>query len=119
MTTSLTRIRSKLDALGPRGPTRRYGDDLRRELARYARARRDAGVPLREIADELDVSTNALHRALAEDAGTIDMPTAGMREVDVVDDDVVARVPVVIGPRGVRVEGLDIRGIAALLRALA
>jgi len=119
MTTSLTRIRSKLDALGPRGPTRRYGEAIRRELARYARARRDAGVPLREIADELDVSTNALHRALAEDADTIDVESPALREIQVVEDDPVTSGPVVVGPRGVRVEGLDVRAIAALFRALA
>jgi transposase-like protein len=116
-TTALARIRSKIDALGARGPGRKYGPDLRREVAAYARARAASGVHLCEIARELDVSEMALHRALTEDAGTIDM-SPGLREVRVVEDSEAASAPVVFGPRGLRVEGLDVRGIAALFRAL-
>lgn len=104
----LRRIRRHLAEL-PNGRGRRFSHELRDELGRYARARRAAGATNAAIAVELGVSAPSVARALARRT---------VVPVRVVEDPRVQQL-MVRGPHGVLVEGLDIEGVALLLRALS
>jgi hypothetical protein len=83
----------------------------------FARRRHRQGADVTAIAREVGVAPWTLALWLRR-------PVARVRAVDVVPDTVPALVergigPVLITPRGFRVEGLDRDGLVALLRALA
>lgn len=107
-------FREAVRRAGRRGPGRRYPADVRRRGAAYLRARQTAGVPLSAVVRELGVRRETLagwgSPAEAE-------PTPRFVPVAVVDAPA-GRI-VVHGPGGVRVEGLDVAGLADLLRRLA
>ena len=85
-----------------------------REAARAQAAQRLAqGVTLAESAREMDVSSQTLRRWLAPSG-------AVMRSVRVTEaSEGAARAPVLVLPGGARVEGLDLSGLAELLRRLS
>ena len=87
---------------------------VRRAAVVYARQHRAAGASLHRIATDLGVATNTLDRWLRID------PEKKFRPVTVVRP-AGATKPVLVlhGRGGVRVEGLDPEGVAAILRTLA
>ena len=98
-----------------RGGKRRYPVRLRRRIADYARKQIEADVSLTQVSSDLGVSHPTLIRLLEE-------APPRMRRVRVaaptrVTDSSAALV--VRGPGGIVIEGLDVDGAAALLRALA
>jgi hypothetical protein len=105
-------LRRAVKRLGRRGPGRRFPDALREKLIKYLGARREAGGRLREIAVEVGVNWRTVGRWLK--------PSAAIERfcpVEVVVPPPVHRA-VVRGPYGIVVEGLDLGGIAELIRRL-
>ena len=94
----------------------RYSPELRALGADYSESQRRAGRPLREIADDLGVSTLTLSRWQEE------LPAAGFRPVEVIADppvcDRVEDVSLsVVTPGGLRIEGLSWPQVMELARA--
>ena len=110
-------FRDAVRRAGRRGPGRRYPAELRRRGAEYLRARQAAGAPLSAILRELGVR----RETLAGWAAPAEAEAKAETRPRFVPVSVVAEPPriVVHGPGGVRIEGLDVAGVADLLRRLA
>jgi hypothetical protein len=109
------RLRVTVATLTP-GGQRRYPPGLRSEIADYARARMRAGGVRRDVVAELGVSDPTLVRILSERE-----TTPKLRPVRVVASrpartEVSPLVVRTVG--GLQIEGLDVAGVAALVRAL-
>ena len=101
--------------LGDRtGTAIRYTPALRRRAVMIARKRRDNGMAVAAIARELGVRPRALRLWLQTPVRPrlrrVAIATAPVTAVDR---------PVLITPQGFRVEGLDPRDVAAVLRSLS
>ena len=108
------RLRKAIAALMV-GGRRRYPAALRSQIAAYCRERTAAGGSISRVSVELGVSHPTLVRLVAEQP-------APMRRVRVIPATVSLPEPprlLVRGPAGLVVEGLDVEGVAALVRALA
>lgn len=108
------RIRQQVAAMGPRGVTSRVPDALRATIVEYARRRQASGVGWPTIAREVGFSVGAI-------TGWARAATR-MRPVAVRADTVVALPAsgvVVVLPTGVRIEGLRVADVPALLAQLA
>ena len=92
----------------------RFPDIVRRDALAYARQHRAAGATLHRIASDLGVATNTLDRWLKIDPEKKFRPVS-VRATRPADGSKAALV--LHGPGGVRVEGLDPEGVAAILRA--
>lgn len=109
-------FRAAVRRAGPRGTGRRYPPALRRMAAEYFRRRRASGASVEAISRELGVKRHTLVEwAAAPQIAT--MPQ--FVPVNVVADAPAMSRLVVYGPGGVRVVGLDLAGVADLLRRLA
>jgi transposase-like protein len=110
---ALRRLRASL-RLVPPGPRRRFPPELRAELAVYARERLAQGVSQARVASELGVSAPTVARLGGRAAPRALVP------VRVVEDDAPPRVAITVrGPCGLVIEGLDVAGVAALLREVS
>ena len=97
--------------LAPRGQGTRYPEPLRAKAVKYLQLRQGGGVSVNVIAGELGVGSGTLLRWAAKTAGkgpaflpvTVTAPSADNRIV-------------VYSPNGLRIEGLDVAGLADLLR---
>ena len=111
------RIRRQVAALGPRGVTSRVPDAIRATIVDYARQRHAAGTSWSTIAREVGFSVGAitgwgrvrtavprLRPVAVRPAAVVTLPAAGL---------------VVVLPNGVRIEGLPMADVAALLAQLA
>jgi len=111
------RIRQQVAALGPRGVTSRVPDAIRAAIVDYARQRRAAAVGWPMIAREVGFSVGAI-----TNWGRATRRSPRLRPVIVRAGAVVA-LPlsglVVVLPNGVRIEGLHVADVAALLAQLA
>ena len=107
------RIQQSVSALRG-GAQRRYPARLRSRIAEYSRERIKAGVALSRVCSEIGVSQPTLVRILDE-------KPISLRRVRVSDSRIVApKEPLIVkGPGGIAIEGLDIEGAAALVRALS
>lgn len=99
---------------GKRGPGRRYPAELRQRGAEYMRARQAAGAPLSAVLRELGLRCETL-AGWAAPAEAVARPR--FVPVSVVKEPA-GRI-VLHDPGGVRIEGLDVAGVADLLRQLA
>ncbi len=110
------RIRKSIAKLAT-GGQRRYPPRLRARIADYCRDRVQAGIPLTRACSELGVSHPTLVRMLEE------AKVPRLRRVRLVarkpTEPDAATSPVVRGPGGIVIEGLDVEGVAALVRALS
>lgn len=112
-----TEFRAAARRAGPRGAGRRYPASLRQVATEYLRQRQADGVAVSTIAGELGVKRHTLLAWAAAAIGAVATP--GFVPVRVVADGT-ARSPIVVhGPGGLRIEGLDVAGVIALLRGLA
>jgi len=109
-------LKEEVSKLGPRGRGRPYPKGLLEKLLSYTVARRRQGAKLIEVAAELGLQNQALSRWLGE-------KRRGNRfdRVEVVVAAPAAAAPaaspiVVHGPRGLRIEGLDLASVAELVR---
>ena len=107
-------FREAVKRAGRRGAGRRYPAEIRRQGAAYLSARRAAGGNVSAVVRELGVRRDTL-AGWATPAGEAGRP----RFVPVALVGEAAERIVVHGPHGVRVEGLDVAGVAELLRRLA
>lgn len=98
---------------GPIGPRLRYTPELRAEALDYARERMAAGGGLKAVTKELGVGRYTLRGWLAAPK-----QAQAFRRVEVTDEPGRGGHLVVYGPRGLRIEGLDVAGVAELLRRL-
>lgn len=108
------RIQQAVSALTT-GAQRRYPRKLRSRIADYSRERINAGIALSRVSSELGVSQPTLVRILEE-------KPAPLRRVRVARGKVTkepTQALVVRGPGGIEIEGLDVEGAAALIRALS
>jgi len=105
-------LKQELSKLGPRGRGRAYPKGLMGKLLSYTLARRRQGAKIVEVAAELGMKFHTLARWLGEK-----QPAVGFERVEVVAPPS-ARSLVVHGPRGLRIEGLDLVGVAELVRRL-
>ena len=108
-------FRAAVRRAGPRGAGRRYPAAVRKMAAEYFRRRQAAGASVAAISRELGVKRYTLAAWVA--------PPRAPAPPRFVPVSVIADVPgtriVVHGPGGVRIEGLDVAGVVALLRSLA
>jgi hypothetical protein len=108
-------LRVELSKLGPRGRGRAYPKGLLEKLLSYTVARRRQGASIVEVASEVGINFRTLARWLGA------RKAARFKRVDVVAAPVptaaaVAASIVVHGPRGLRIEGLDLASVAELVR---
>jgi hypothetical protein len=111
------RIRQQVAALGSRGVTSRVPDAIRATIVDYARRRQAVGASWRTIAREVGFSVGAITGW----ARGMQRPLR-VRPVTVCADAVVALPApglVVVLPSGVRIEGLQVTDVPALLAQLA
>lgn len=102
-------IREAISKLGRRGRGNAYPKEFRVEVVEYARARRAAGVPIESIGEELGMPWRTIRRWMPP------IRSKRFRPIEVVET---RRDVVVHGPHGLRIEGLDLDGVADLLRRL-
>jgi len=104
-------LKKMLVEIGPRGRGRPYPKGLLEKILSYTVARRRQGAQLLEVGEELGLSDKMLTRWLSGRRKTREFG-----RVEVVAP--AARSLTVHGPRGLRVEGLDIDGVAELVKRL-
>lgn len=107
-------FRDAVRRTGKRGPGKRYPAELRQRGVEYLRARQAAGAPLSAVLREL-----GLRRETLAGWSTPEEIEGRPRFVPVAVVETPAGRIVVHGPGGLRVEGLDVAGVAELLRRLA
>lgn len=112
MSKKRTRVQRILAAC-ERGRGKRYPADVREEVVRYARGRREQGRSWAKISDELGLSVESVRRWCVER----DEVGASLARVEVVEAAVVGAVAIV-SPSGFRLEGLDVASAVAALRTL-
>ena len=107
-------LRRAIEQLAKRGRGKRYPDALRKELITYILARREAGVALETIGEELNMSWRTVSR------WTVPKSKPGkLRRVKLVQEDSDQKELTLLGPCGVRVEGIRPEQVAEVLRRLA
>jgi len=100
-------------ATRPKGPGRRIPPELRRLIGRYAQRRIAEGASRVQIVSEVGVGDGAIVRALEGERAE------ALRPVRVVSQSTSAPEVTVRGPAGLTIEGLDVEGLVALIRALS
>lgn len=99
---------------GRTGTGVRYGPERRRRAVAYIRARQAEGGSIVAASRDLGLRSKIAYQWLRAE------PVAAFRAVEVAEDpDSTFGGPILITPSGLRVEGLDLAGLAALLRALS
>ena len=104
-------LQQALSTLEQRGRGKPYPKGLLEKLLSYTVARRRQGATLMTIGTELGMSWRTLARWLSGRA-----KSRRFERVEVVVPAPTPRLLVVHGPRGLRIEGLDIDGVAELVR---
>lgn len=110
-------LRTALSKLGEMGRGKRYPRALLEKILSYTVARRRQGATLLAVGGELGMNWKTLARWLGERKAA----RFERVEVSAPTPAVTAPMPlpiVVYGPRGLRIEGLDVSGVAELLRRL-
>jgi len=105
-------LRVELSTLSPRGRGRAYPKGLLEKLLSYTVARRRQGASIIEVASEVGMNFRTLARWLGE------RKSARFGRVKVVAAPAASVAPIIVvhGPRGLRIEGLDVAGVAELVR---
>jgi hypothetical protein len=111
MESEIRKLRAAL-ARRESGRGRRFAAELRSQISGIGRRLRGEGASWSEIGATLGVPTATAQRLCESDA-------PGFARVEVVDDVVAVGGLVVVTPSGFRVEGLDVSGVATLIRQLA
>jgi transposase len=109
-------FRAALAALGPRAPTTTYAPELRVLGVAYHQERRAEGATLREIASELGVGTETVRNWIQ---GRPPRKPRAVRQVTIAPRRTPTTSMVIHGPAGVRIEGVDVATVAALLKELS
>ena len=104
-------LKKMLLEVGPRGRGRPYPKGLLEQVLSYTVARRRQGAELLAVGAELGISWKTLQRWLGGKR-----KERQFERVEVVAPP--THVLTVHGPRGLRIEGLDVDGVAELVRRL-
>jgi transcriptional regulator with XRE-family HTH domain len=104
-------LKKALIELGPRGRGKVYPKGLLEKVLSYTVARRRQGARLIDVGEELGIGFKTLSRWLRGKS-----KPRRFERVEVVAAP--ARALTVHGPRGLRIEGLDIDGVAELVQRL-
>lgn len=110
----LPRLREAVASLRS-GPQRRYPTALRRRLAVYIRARLAGGGLQTAICEELGIGSPTF-KTLQRESNS---KAPRLRAVRVVEPQAPSPAVTVRGPGGLVIEGLDLDGVAQLLRVLS
>lgn len=107
-------LKSAISKLGEMGRGKRYPRPLLEKMLSYTVARRRQGATLLAVGGEIGMNWKTLARWVGE------RKTASRFErVQVAAPAAVASATLVVyGPRGLRIEGLDVGGVAELVRRL-
>lgn len=107
-------LKSAISKLGEMGRGKRYPRPLLEKMLSYTVARRRQGATLLAVGGELGMNWKTLARWVGE------RKAARFERVQVAAPAAVAATPslIVHGPRGLRIEGLDVGGVAELVRRL-
>lgn len=117
---SARQIRAEVARWRRTATTQRYPADLKEIVVEYGRARREEGVSVYQIAQDVEVPEPTVARWL-KSAATAATTSTALLPVRVKPDEPVSPMPaaggpVVVTPRGWRVEGLSVADIAGLLQ---
>ena len=110
----LAALRAALRRLPRRGRGRAYPEHLRQQITAYLEARRAEGIAAKEAARELGMSLWTVLRWTRTP-----MQVPAFAPITIVGAPSALGAIVVHGPAGLRVEGLDLAGVAELFRRLA
>jgi len=107
-------LKLELSKLSPRGRGRAYPKGLLEKLLSYTVARRRQGASIVEVASEVGINFRTLSRWLGERKTS----RFGRVEVVAAPPTTAAGAPTIVvhGPRGLRIEGLDVTAVAELVR---
>lgn len=109
-------LREALARADRSGTGRPYPGTLRRAAIEYQHKRQREGVSLHAVAAELGMS----EATLARWSRRREEPTAAFRAIEVVAEPAdMSGAIVVHGPRGLRIEGLSVEGLARLIERLS
>ncbi|MBI3767705.1 MAG: hypothetical protein HY271_04320 [Deltaproteobacteria bacterium] len=111
------RIRQRVAALGPRGVTSRVPDAIRATIVDYARQRQAAGAGWPTIAREVGFSVGAITSWARAGTPPLRLRPVAVRAAALVT--LPASGLVVVLPNGVRIEGVSVADVPALLAQLA
>lgn len=103
-------LRLAIASLAPTKNRRRYSPSLRARIVAVVRAHPERGIL--SLAAALDMAPQTLERI-------VDSARSPILPVAVIDDRSTNASTLIRGPRGIVVEGLDVNGVAALIRALS
>ena len=106
--TEIELLAAEISKLSDTPTRRRYSAELKARIGTVAENARSCGMKRGEIARGLGVSTTLLSECLRRQAD-------GWRQIRVVKE--IGTISV-YGPRGLRIEGLELRGVAELVRIL-
>ena len=106
-------LRTALSKLGEMGRGKRYPRALLEKMLSYTVARRRQGATLLAVGGELGMNWKTLARWVGERRAA-----PRFERVQVAAPAAAPRTLVVHGPRGLRIEGLDVDGVAELVRRL-
>ena len=115
------KLRARAQAQSERGTRWRFDDAFRAEVVDYVRARQEEGGTQEEAARELGLSAWTMSRWSRQRKPTQQSAASGadFHPVAVTRETQASAGPLVVhGPGGVRVEGLTLNQVAALLREL-
>jgi hypothetical protein len=121
MVKTAERLRALMANADRSGSGRPYAPELRREVVAYVEARRGQGVGRVAAAREIGVSAFSVTRWTAALGAGV---RSGFREVMLAERSETAvsseaRRLIIHGPCGLRIEGLDVAGVAELWRRLS
>ena len=111
------RLREQIQHHRSEGPRPQFPASLRQEIIAYASKQRASGQGVHAIGRALGLNANTLYVWLAKESRP-----AELRRVEVVSSGRRPAGPVratLVTPRGLRVEGLGVQDLVAVLRALA
>jgi transposase len=106
-------LKSEISKLGEMGRGKRYPRVLLEKMLSYTVARRRQGATLLAVGAEIGMNWKTLARWVGERKAT-----PRFERVQVSAPAAAARALVVHGPRGLRIEGFDVDGVAELVRRL-
>jgi hypothetical protein len=115
---TLEAVRAALGSETNASGRRVFSSEARAEARNYTKWRVAAGARLGEVSAELGLNLWTLQRWLQQ-ARTTTGSGSGFSEIQVTAPTMRANGPVVHGPCGTRVDGLDVAGVADLLQRLS
>lgn len=117
-----SKLRAALSRVRGHGRGRRYSKRLQRRVVEHYRMRTLEGLSNRQIAAELGIPWETIHRWNKELADSSIVPTQSptFTPVEVLDSAPPVRSTLVVrGPAGLYIEGLDVDALAELVRRLS